>query len=83
MKPTQEKSPAQIVFHIGTTDLVTKKDASEIANIIAQLTKFAKIDKNKFSNIPVDTRRRFNVVSTSCVYWDIAKQFELKTLQVI
>ena len=86
MKPTQEKSPAQIVFHIGTTDLVTKKDASEIANIIAQLTKFAKIDKNKFSNIPVDTRRRFNVYTTSptadrrlidvettsCVYWDQA-----------
>ena len=86
MKPTQEKSPAQIVFHIGTNDLVTKKDASEIANIIAQLTKFAKINKNKFSNIPVDTRCRFNVYTTSptsyrrlidvettsCVYWDQA-----------
>ena len=28
MKPTQEKSPAQIIFRIGSNDLVTKKDSN-------------------------------------------------------
>ena len=44
MKPTQKKSPAQIIFHI---DLVTNKDFNEIANKIVQLAKSAKTDKNK------------------------------------
>ena len=47
MKPTQEKSLAQIIFHIGTNDLVTNKDSSEIANEIVQFASSAKIDKNK------------------------------------
>ena len=47
MKPTQEKSPAQIIFHIGTNDLVTNKESNEIANNIIQLAKSAKTDKNK------------------------------------
>ena len=47
MKPTQEKSPAQIIFHIGTNDLVTNKESNEIANNIIQLAKSAKADKNK------------------------------------
>ena len=47
MKPTQEKSPAQIIFHIGTNDLVTNKESNEIANNIIQLSKSAKADKNK------------------------------------
>ena len=34
MKPTREKSPAQITFHIETNDLVTNKDSNEIANEI-------------------------------------------------
>ena len=34
MKPTQEKPLAQIIFHIGTNDLVTNKDSDEIANEI-------------------------------------------------
>ena len=28
MKPTQERSPAQIIFRIGSNDLVTKKDSN-------------------------------------------------------
>ena len=44
---TQEKSPAQIIFHIDTNNLVTNKDSNEIANEIVQLTKSAKTDKNK------------------------------------
>ena len=47
MKPTQEKSPAQIIFHVGTNDLVTNKDSNEIANEIVQLAKCAKTDNNK------------------------------------
>ena len=39
MKPTQEKSPAQIIFYIGTNNLVTNKDSNEIANKIVQLAK--------------------------------------------
>ena len=46
MKPTQEKSPAQIIFHIETNDLVTNKDSNEIANQIVQLAKSGKTDKN-------------------------------------
>ena len=47
MKSTQEKSPAQIIFHIGTNDLVTNKDSNEIANEIVQLAKSTKTDKSK------------------------------------
>ena len=47
IKPTQEKSPAQIIFHIGANNLVTNKDSNEIVNKIAQLSKSAKTDKNK------------------------------------
>ena len=34
MKPTQEKSPVQITFNIGTNDMATNKDSKEIANKI-------------------------------------------------
>ena len=47
MKPTQEKSPVQIIAHIGTNALVINLDSNEIANEIGQLAKFAKTDKNK------------------------------------
>ena len=47
MKPTQEKSPAQIIFYIVTNHLVTKKEFNEIGNEIIQLAKSAKTDKNK------------------------------------
>ena len=47
MKPSQEKSPAQIIFHIGTNGLVTNKDSNEIASEIVQLAESAKTDKNK------------------------------------
>ena len=47
MRPTKETSLAQIIFHIGTNDLVTNKDSTEIANKIVQLAKSAKTYKNK------------------------------------
>ena len=47
MKSTQEKSPAQIIFHIGTNDMVANKDFNEIANKIVQLAKSGKTDKSK------------------------------------
>ena len=47
MKLTDEKSPAQIIFHIRTNDLVTNEVSNEIANEIVQLAKSAKTDKNK------------------------------------
>ena len=33
MKPTQEKLPTQIIFPIGTNDLVSNKNFIEIANV--------------------------------------------------
>ena len=47
MKPTQKKSPAQIIFDIGTNNLVTIKDSDEIANEILQLAKSAKLTKTR------------------------------------
>ena len=47
MKPTQEKSPTQIIYHIGTNDLINNKDSNETANEIVKLAKYAKTDKNK------------------------------------
>ena len=47
MKPTQEKSLAEIIFHIKTNDLVTMKESNEIAKEIVQPAKSAKTDKNK------------------------------------
>ena len=49
MKPTQEKSPVQIIFHIVTNDLVTDKNSNKIAKKIVQLAKSAKTDKNKLA----------------------------------
>ena len=42
MKPTQEKLTTQIISHIGTNNLVSKKNFIEIANV-----KSAKTDKSK------------------------------------
>ena len=47
LKSAQKKSPDQIIFHVGTKDLVTSKDFNEIANQIVQLAKSATTDKNK------------------------------------
>ena len=47
MKPTQEKSLAEIIFHIETNDLITMKESNEIAKEIVQPAKSAKTDKNK------------------------------------
>ena len=47
MKPTQEKSPAQINFHIERNNLVTNINSNETANKIVKLAKSAKTDKNK------------------------------------
>ena len=47
MKTTQEKLPAQIIFHIGTNDMVTNKEFNEIEHGIVPLAKSGKTDKNK------------------------------------
>ena len=58
----QEKSPAQIIFHIGTNGLVTNKDSNEIANEIVQLAKPGKTDKNKVAiSGLVPRKNKFNV----------------------
>ena len=46
-----KESPAQIIFPIGTNDLLTNKDSNEIANEIVQLAKSG-------SNIKPSTKRR-------------------------
>ena len=50
MKATHEKSPAQIIFHIRTNNLIAKKDSNERRNKIFQIFKSAKTDKNKVAN---------------------------------
>ena len=45
MKPTQEKSPAQLIFYIGANDLVTNKESNEIENKIVQLANLLKLIK--------------------------------------
>ena len=47
IKPTQEKSPPQIILHIGINDLVTDKDSNEMANEVVQLAKSAKANKKR------------------------------------
>ena len=46
-KPTQEKSPAEIIIHVGTNDLYSVKELKDIANNCMQLAKSVKIDANK------------------------------------
>ena len=43
----QEKSLAQIIFHIGTNNLITNKDSNGIASEIVQLAKSAKTNQNR------------------------------------
>ena len=60
-KPTQEKSPAEIIIHVGTNDLSNDKEAKDIANHIMQLVKSVKTDANKVavSNI-LQRKDKFN-----------------------
>ena len=46
-KPTQEKSPAETVIHVGTNDLSSDKETKDILNDIMQLAKSVKTDANK------------------------------------
>ena len=57
IKPTQEKLPAQIIFHIEINDLVTDKNSNEMANEIVQLAKSAKTNKNKVAISSLTTRK--------------------------
>ena len=38
-KPTQEKSPAEIIIHVCTNDLSSDKEPKDIANDIMQMAK--------------------------------------------
>ena len=46
-KPTQEKSPAEIITHVGTNDFYSVKELKDIANNCMQLAKSVKVDTNK------------------------------------
>ena len=43
-KPTQKKSPAEIIIHVGTNDLPSEKEPVEIANNIINLAKSVKTE---------------------------------------
>ena len=47
MKPTQEKLPAHIIFHIGTNDLVTNKDSNEMQTKLFNLPNLLKLIKTR------------------------------------
>ena len=61
VKPTQEKQPAQIVIHVGTSDLPHNKNSNKIANKIAELAISVKTCENNVvvSGI-VSRKNRFN-----------------------
>ena len=48
-KPTQKKSPAEIITHVGTNDLPSEKEPEEIANNIINLAKSVKTEENKIA----------------------------------
>ena len=60
-KPTQEKSPAEIIIHVGTNDLSSVKEPKDIANDIMQFAKSVKTEENKVtvSNI-LPRKNKFN-----------------------
>ena len=60
-KPTQEKSPAEIIIHVGTNDLSSDKEPKDIANDIIQLAKSVKTGANKVAvSIILPRKDRFN-----------------------
>ena len=60
-KPTQAKSPAEIIIHVGTKDLSSDKEPKDIANDIMQLAKSAKTDANKVAVSSILPRKdKFN-----------------------
>ena len=46
-KPTQQKSPAEIIIHVGSNDLSSAKERKDIASDIIELAKSVKTDANK------------------------------------
>ena len=46
-KPVQEKSPAEIIIHVGTNDLSDYKEIKDIENDTVQLAKSIKTDATK------------------------------------
>ena len=60
-KSTQEKSPVEIIIHVGTNDLSNDKETKDIASDIMQLAKSIKADATKVavSSIP-PKKTKFN-----------------------
>ena len=48
-KPTQKKSPAEIIIHVGTNHLPSEEEPEEIANNIINLAKSVKTEENKIA----------------------------------
>ena len=60
-KPTQEKSSAEIIIHLGTNDLSSDKEPKDIANDIIKLAKSVKTGANKVAvSIILPRKDRFN-----------------------
>ena len=52
VKPTQEKKPAQIIIHVGTSDLPGNKNSDEITN---EIVGFANSIKTSENNVVVSS----------------------------
>ena len=60
-KPTQEKSPAEIIIHVVANDSSSDKGPKDIANDIIQLAKSVKTDANKVAVSSILPRKdKFN-----------------------
>ena len=61
IKPTQEKSPAEIIIHVGTNNLSSDKEPKDTTNDIIQLAKSVKTDANKVAVSSILPRKgKFN-----------------------
>ena len=60
-KPTQEKSPVEIIIHVVANDSSSDKGPKDIANDIIQLAKSVKTDANKVAVSSILPRKdKFN-----------------------
>ena len=73
-KPTQEKSPVEIIIHEGTNYLSSDKKPKNIANDIIKFAKSVKTDADKVAVSRIPTRKdtinsKVKEVNSSTRYW--------------
>ena len=57
VKHTQEKQPAQIIIHVGTSDLQCNKNSDQRANKIVEFTNSIKTSENNVVAFSIVSRK--------------------------